>query len=83
MALIACPECGRQVSTLAQSCPSCGAPIAAQGRAGAPREPLVNAGLLGKLAAVLGAWLVVPWVVRLLAFLGGLVVLAVMFVSAR
>jgi len=30
MALIACPECGRQVSTEAASCPSCGYPIAAR-----------------------------------------------------
>ena len=26
MALISCPECGRQISTLASSCPSCGCP---------------------------------------------------------
>jgi len=26
MALIPCPECGRQISTLASSCPSCGCP---------------------------------------------------------
>src|SRR5262245_9112134 len=30
MALIDCPECGRQVSTAAQACPSCGFPLAAQ-----------------------------------------------------
>lgn len=28
--LTACPECQRQVSTLAPSCPNCGAPIAQQ-----------------------------------------------------
>ena len=28
MPLIACPECGRQVSTEAASCPSCGYPVA-------------------------------------------------------
>jgi uncharacterized membrane protein YdbT with pleckstrin-like domain len=28
MALINCPECGKQVSTAAKSCPSCGFPIA-------------------------------------------------------
>ena len=28
MALIACPECGHQVSSAAPSCPGCGAPIA-------------------------------------------------------
>lgn len=30
MALINCPECGKQVSTSAQNCPSCGYPIASQ-----------------------------------------------------
>lgn len=29
MALIPCPECGRQVSTLASNCPNCGCPQAA------------------------------------------------------
>lgn len=27
MALITCPECGKQISDLAQSCPNCGFPI--------------------------------------------------------
>lgn len=27
MALIKCPECGREVSTMAVSCPHCGCPI--------------------------------------------------------
>lgn len=30
MALIDCPECGRQVSTAAAACPSCGYPVASQ-----------------------------------------------------
>ena len=29
MALIKCPECGREVSSRAQACPQCGCPIAA------------------------------------------------------
>jgi len=84
MALIACPECGKQVSTQAATCPSCGAPgPGSTAPAAGRREPLVNAGLLGKIAAVVGAWLVVPWVVRLLAFLAGIAMLIVMFRSAR
>ena len=27
MALISCPECGKQISSLAKSCPNCGCPI--------------------------------------------------------
>ncbi|MEO5736982.1 MAG: zinc ribbon domain-containing protein [Variovorax sp.] len=84
MALIACPECGKQVSTQASTCPSCGASVpGSTAPASGRREPLVNAGLLGKIAAVVGAWLVVPWVVRLLAFLAGIAMLIVMFRSAR
>ena len=30
MALVNCPECGKQVSTAAATCPSCGFPVAAQ-----------------------------------------------------
>ena len=31
MALISCPECGKQVSTVAKACPGCGFPVAEQG----------------------------------------------------
>ena len=36
MALIACPECGREVSTEAKACPACGYPLAERSRAAAP-----------------------------------------------
>lgn len=78
MALVPCAECRRQVSTLAHSCPACGAPINA-GR-GASRS---TAGLLQRLATVLGAWLVAPWVARTIAAVAGLALLAVMFISGR
>ncbi len=38
MALIKCPECGHDVSTLADRCPNCGAPVAAMGQA--PGRPI-------------------------------------------
>jgi uncharacterized membrane protein YdbT with pleckstrin-like domain len=38
MALINCPECGKQVSTAAQACPSCGYPLATQA-ANTPAPP--------------------------------------------
>ena len=38
MALINCPECGKQVSSLAQSCPVCGCPISNAG----PAKPAVD-----------------------------------------
>ena len=84
MALVACSECGKQVSTLATSCPSCGAPVNGGGDGSAARrEPVVNAGLLGKLVTAMGAWLVIPWIARLLVFLAGIVMLIVMFRSGR
>lgn len=35
MALIACPECGREVSSSAPACPACGYPVAAEQTAAA------------------------------------------------
>ncbi len=66
MALIPCPECKREVSTRAIACPACGCPIAeGREREAAPStRPVVDAGVLGKLAAVLGAWVVAPHVER-------------------
>ena len=47
MPLINCPECGRQVSTEAQSCPACGYPVAtklavSQPTAGETRDELLR-----------------------------------------
>ena len=66
MALIPCPECKREVSTRATACPACGCPIAESrdGAATHATKPIVDAGLLGKLAAVLGAWVVASHVER-------------------
>lgn len=36
MALILCPECGKQVSDKAASCPNCGAPISGPPKSQAP-----------------------------------------------
>lgn len=47
MSLIACPECGREVSTAASACPACGYPMAARaghGVAAPPRPASASAG---------------------------------------
>jgi predicted amidophosphoribosyltransferase len=75
MSLVSCPECGRSVSTSANSCPGCGHPLHQAG------EP--PTGWIGKAAAVLGAWLTAPWVARLLAFVAACVVAIVMVRSGR
>lgn len=47
MALITCPECGRQVSNRAASCPSCGCPINAPEASKAIKIQLPNSDALG------------------------------------
>ena len=42
MALIACPDCGRQVSNQAPACPQCGHPIAAPLPAAPPQQIVVE-----------------------------------------
>lgn len=86
MALVNCPECGHSVSRQAAACPSCGHPLAAQrlpsGEQGTPpRAPhaLQSPHLWGRVAMVLGAWLVTPWIVRLIFAIGVLVLAYFMF----
>ena len=45
MALISCPECGKQVSTAAKACPACGFPLAERSGSAAP-PPAAQAGAL-------------------------------------
>jgi hypothetical protein len=54
MALINCPECGRQVSTEAPACPACGFPVAARSSpkpapAPAPRTPAAAGEILAEV----------------------------------
>jgi uncharacterized membrane protein YdbT with pleckstrin-like domain len=59
MALINCPECGKQVSTEAQACPACGYPIAAkqaQPQAAPPASGPLPASQTEVLAEVRPSW---------------------------
>lgn len=47
MALIQCPECGRQVSSRAASCPNCGCPIEAADKDKSVRIAIPNTEALG------------------------------------
>lgn len=75
MALIDCPECGKQVSTAAKACPGCGFPVA-ENVAQSPAVPnAANAPASDELLAEVRAswwnyfwllvffWLIVPWVI--------------------
>jgi uncharacterized membrane protein YdbT with pleckstrin-like domain len=59
MALITCPECGKQVSTEAQACPACGYPIAeklAQTQAATSAEGSLPATHTQVLAEIRPSW---------------------------
>ena len=80
MALLRCPECGREVSSRAPACPSCGYPLQgdaplSQGGKNALQSPHV----WGSVALVLGAWLVTPWIARLIVALAVCVLAYFMF----
>ncbi|WP_278492641.1 zinc ribbon domain-containing protein [Acinetobacter gyllenbergii] len=77
MALISCPECSRQVSTQANSCPHCGYPLQMQHNTPEPRT-LQSPQVLSRAIMALGAWLVTPWIARLLF---GLAVLVFAYLS--
>lgn len=64
MPLIACPECGREVSTAAQTCPGCGYPVAGKPSA-SPDELLaeVRPSWWRYFWWLLFAWLIIPWIV--------------------
>src|SRR5512146_1335411 len=74
MALIQCPDCGRQVSSEAAACPGCGYPIAERVRSGeispAPAQP---GGLLLEVRPswwkyfwyLVFSWLIIPLIVAL------------------
>lgn len=68
MALTKCLECGHTISTHARTCPSCGyvlKPDEQQDTRGPLQSPRVWSTALG----VLGAWLVTPWIARLIVAL--------------
>lgn len=80
MALIRCPECGREVSSQAPACPSCGYPLQAQvPQPSDPRNALQSPQLWGRVATVLGAWLVTRWVAKLILALAVCVLAYFMF----
>jgi len=56
MALIACPECGKQVSTTAKACPNCGYPVAEHVPPAQAAADSVAAGNTEALAEVRPSW---------------------------
>jgi membrane protein YdbS with pleckstrin-like domain len=69
MSLVACPECGQQVSTAAKACPGCGYPVAEKPPAAAvaesPNELLaeVRPSWWRYFWWLLFAWLIIPFIV--------------------
>ena len=68
MALVTCPECGREVSSAAKACPACGFPVAEKFAQPATE---VSTELLAEVRPswwryfwlLLFAWLLVPWLI--------------------
>ena len=82
MALIRCPECGREVSSQAPACPGCGYPLLAQDAGRPPGQPAWQSPRVwSRLAMVLGAWLVTPWLARLIVALAVCVVAYFLFTA--
>ena len=86
MALIRCPECGREVSSKAPACPACGYPLQASDAfrtdpppPAEPQTALQSPHLWGRVAMVLGAWLVTPWITKLIVALAVCVLAYFMF----
>ncbi len=80
MALVNCPECGHEVSRQASACPSCGHPLQVpRTDAPAPQNALQSPHLWGRVATVLGAWLVTPWIAKLIVALAVCVLAYFMF----
>lgn len=78
MALIRCPECAREVSSHAPVCPGCGYPLQGEGKA---QPAWQSTHLWGRMAVVLGAWLVTPWIARLIVALAVCVVAYFLFTA--
>lgn len=74
MALISCPECGKQISDVAESCPHCGFPVAS--RQAPPPEPDETADPNGKNV---GCGTLMLWGIVFL--IGGLILTALLNIS--
>lgn len=64
MALQPCRECGTEVSTSAESCPKCGAPIAGTKSTEGPFLQTMNAGCAGCLVIIV--------IIALISMFGGM-----------
>ncbi|WP_313295197.1 zinc ribbon domain-containing protein [Diaphorobacter sp.] len=79
MALMKCPECGQNVSTQARTCPACGYPLKADQRPMHEQPALQSPHVWGRVATALGAWLVTPWIAKLIVALAVCVLAYFMF----
>jgi uncharacterized membrane protein YvbJ len=71
MSLISCPVCGREVSRAASQCPGCGHPL--------KPDHTTRDSIIGKVAAVVGIWVLAPWVTRVVAVIAAGIATVVMF----
>lgn len=79
MALVKCPECGHTISTQAVSCPSCGYVLSPNANTHKRDGPLHSPHVWSTAIMALGAWLVTPWIARLIVALAVCVLAYFMF----
>lgn len=74
MSMIKCPECGKDVSDKAQTCPNCGTPISVSNSV-ENSDVDSNIGTIGVFKMVFGAIAVIGFILMIFVsnFLGGLV----------
>ena len=78
MALAPCPECGHKVSTQAASCPACGYPK--KNTRNVEQQPAMQSPRIWSNAIfALGAWLITPWIAKLVVAVVALVVAYFLF----
>lgn len=62
MALVKCPDCGREVSDVAPTCPGCGRPLRMQA---APKEVQARSGVMDGVKIGCGIFIVLPIIIIL------------------
>ncbi|QNN58042.1 zinc ribbon domain-containing protein [Diaphorobacter ruginosibacter] len=79
MALVTCPECGHTISTQAAACPSCGYVLRNTAGDDGVRGALQSPKVWSTALLALGAWLVTPWIARLIVAIAVCVLAYFMF----
>lgn len=70
MGMITCPDCKRDISDAAPSCPGCGRPMKATA---APKEVKARSGIMDGVNIGCGIFIVLPLIILFLIFVIGVI----------